>query len=129
MEINYQYTKPKGIQTFLTGKELIQLFPNKTSYKHAYVEVYVTENQITLHYFLRNYAKVINILYYPIVILLNGISNIKNVNRDYRRMFNEKETGAFSSDIIYNKLDVDDSHYSKILHSLVNKNRIQLNDI
>lgn len=38
---------------------------------------------------------IINLLFYPIVVLIEGFANIKSINKNYSEMFNQREKGTF----------------------------------
>lgn len=54
-----------------------------------------------VHYFTPWWAKVVNIILYPILVLICGFGNIKELNKEVSDMFHEKERGKFSGDDRY----------------------------
>jgi hypothetical protein len=127
--MTYTYKKPDGFQTYLTGKELCEFFPARKIYRHAYVELFITNKTIIMHYYARWYIKAFNVIAYPVLLFIVGFSNIKTLNKEFYNMFHQRETGSFSGDEVPNFNNDTKSDYAKVLHYLIKKKRITVDDI
>lgn len=109
----FKYNDPltRGYTKFkLTRKQHNEIFPN---YKVNWVvkcEYYYKDDNILIHRFTSPLAVVVNILLIPVAVLMNGLGNIKEICRDYKRILNQKETGDFSTDFVYK----DNEKFNKI---------------
>lgn len=51
-----------------------------------------------IHFFANNLGIIVTILLFPMLVLINGIGNIKELIDEYSEFFNKKEKGAFTKD-------------------------------
>lgn len=100
----FKYTKDNGYhEATLSNKLQDKLFKyRKSSYKTKYV-YFVNEDigVIQMCAFCPMYLKIIGTLLYPIWLLLYGVGNYKEVNKEISDVWNEKELGKFSGDTIW----------------------------
>jgi hypothetical protein len=105
MKSNYQYRSPLEngyIQVYLSRKDLNKLFPNrKVKWCHSY-EYYYKQDAFRMDRFTSALGKIVNVFLFPFYIIMRGLNAFKRISEEYRRMFNEKKYGAFSSDFVYN---------------------------
>ena len=98
---NYVYKNPLEngyIKPKLTSEEHNTIFK---SYKRTVkYEVYESETVFRIDVYTPVWAKIINILLYPILLLIHRVGNIKELNKEFRDLFNEKEGGHFYSDYV-----------------------------
>ncbi len=101
MEYKYKDRIEDGYKRFyLTKKEHNKLFPKRKVKWIFKYEYYISENRIILDKFTSLRAKIFNVVMFPVVIFLEGFLNFKDIARDYKKMFNEKKYGSFSSDYV-----------------------------
>jgi len=96
----YKYNNPieQGyIKIKLSKEEHKNIFGRSRGHGTKY-EYYENENFFMLHRFIRTWVKVANILMYPVLLLIHGVGNIKELNSDIGNLFNEKQGGHFYSD-------------------------------
>ena len=96
----YTYKNPidQGYERIkLNKKEYENIFRDHESNKHTRKEFYKKDNIYVVHYFTPWWVKILNMILYPILIILHGFSNIKEINREISDMFHEKERGKFYS--------------------------------
>ena len=102
----FKYTKDNGYrEATLSNKLQDKLFKyRKSSYKTKYV-YFVNEDigVIQMCAFCPMYLKIIGTLLYPIWLLLYGVGNYKEVNKEISDVWNEKERGKFSGDTIWKR--------------------------
>ncbi|QWU14232.1 hypothetical protein SAMN04487895_101522 [Paenibacillus sophorae] len=71
----------------------------KKNWKNRY-EYYLNDDRVIMQEFSSKRLITLNILLYPVLVLMAGLSNFKELNRDLKRLFNEKKCGSFSEDWI-----------------------------
>ncbi|OMD76872.1 MULTISPECIES: hypothetical protein [Paenibacillus] len=71
----------------------------KKNWKNRY-EYYLNEDRVIMQEFSSRLLITLNIILYPILVLMAGFSNFKDLNRDLKRLFNEKKYGSFVEDWI-----------------------------
>lgn len=99
---NYIYDNPTDegyIQIKLTTKEHNKIF--RTYKKGIKYEVYESKYCYRRDSFEPLWMSVINIILYPVSLLINGLSNIKELNSEIYSSFNQKQTGHFYSEYTY----------------------------
>ena len=77
-------------------KEIFRSYNKRVKY-----EVYEDKNTFIRERYTPSWVKIINIILYPILLLIHGIGNIKELNEDIQCLFNEKQGGHFIKDYIY----------------------------
>lgn len=113
----YKYESPldKGYKRFyLTTKEHNNFFPNRRKTWVNKFEYYISGSNIELHKFLSFRAICFNLIIFPLVVIIEGLGNFKEICRDYRKMLDEKKYGYFSSDYVSSKAGI----YIKIKDAL-----------
>ncbi len=104
----YEYVDPvsQGYKrVYFTRKEHKKLFPKrKLGVYHKY-EYYVNDSQLTLYSLNSAPCIIINTLLFPLVVLLAGLANFKEIIEEYKRMCYQKTYGAFGVDVIYSHTD------------------------
>lgn len=117
----FEYTKENGYrEATLSGKLQNKLFKyRKSSYKTKYV-YFVNEDigVIEMCAFCPVYLKIIGTLLYPVWLLLYGVSNYKEINKEISDVWNEKERGKFSGDTISKTMNVNSNLYDEVLKNL-----------
>lgn len=117
----FEYTKENGYrEAILSGKLQNKLFKyRKSSYKTKYV-YFVNEDIgiIEMCAFCPVYLKIIGTLLYPVWLLLYGVINYKEINKEISDVWNEKERGKFSGDTISKTMNVNSNLYNEVLKNL-----------
>lgn len=117
----FEYTKENGYrEATLPSKLQGKLFKyRKSSWRKRYVYL-VNEDigVIEMCAFCPVYLKIIGTLLYPVWLLLYGISNYKEINKEISDVWNEKERGKFSGDTISKTTDVNSNLYNEVLKNL-----------
>jgi len=106
---NYIYNNPldQGYKQFyLTKKQHNKLFKHRKIKWHDKYEYYYNDNCILLHKFYNLKAIVLSTILLPIIVLIEGLANIKETMYDYKRLFNQKKIGSFSGDNIWSNTDM-----------------------
>lgn len=119
--MSYQYRDPlkQGYKKFkLTTKQHNELFKYRKKKWYSKYEYYYNENQILLHGFTNKFAIVINTILFPLIVLVNGIGNIKEIIDDFKRLYNEKKYGSFTSDHVWSVTE----KYNQIME-IINKQK------
>jgi len=113
----YKYENPldKGFKKVkFTKKQHNELFPyRKIGFGQKY-EYYLSDKWLELYCFNGIPVIVLNTLLFPILLLLHGLTNIKEVFKEVTSLYNQKETGSFTSDSIPSSSDL----YKKALKIL-----------
>ena len=108
----YKYINPldKGYKQFtLTKKQHNEFFNyRKITWADRY-EYYYNENRIIIHRFVNWKGILCATLTFPVVVLLNGVVNFKSIWKELIDLYNQKESGSFSSDSVHG------ARYEKIM--------------
>ncbi|HCE3428274.1 TPA: hypothetical protein NG603_004451 [Vibrio parahaemolyticus] len=104
MAYTFRYTEENGYKkVHMSKKDHNALFVYrqiKWNCKYEYLL-----NEQTGHFVMLRLAslpaKVLLIVCYPLIVLLNGLANIKEVNKEVRDLFLPKENGSFTADDCY----------------------------
>lgn len=99
---NYEYQdllKEGYIKIKLTPHEQQEIF--RSYNKQSKYEIYENENSFIRDAYEPVWIIIINIVLYPILLLIHGLSNIKEINKDICNLFNQKENGQFVRDCIF----------------------------
>jgi len=106
---NYIYKNPldQGYKQFyLTKKQHNKLFEQrKIKFYHKY-EYYYNDNCILLHKFCNWKGILFNTIILPIIVLMEGLANIKETMYDYKSLCNQKKSGSFTGDDICKGTDM-----------------------
>ena len=99
----YKYVNPidKGYKEFkLTKQQHNEFFQyRKIAWCHKY-EYYYNEHRIIVHRFINWKGILFATLTFPVVVLLNGVANFKEIWKELTDLYNQKETGSFDSDSV-----------------------------
>ncbi|ELX7527357.1 hypothetical protein SKP09_004490 [Vibrio parahaemolyticus] len=101
MGYEFKYTEDNGYRKVSISKkdhnDMFQYRQIKWYYKYEY---YLNEElgHFVMIRLTSAPAKLINVLGYPVMILLHGLANYKEINQYLSDMWNEKERGKFSGD-------------------------------
>lgn len=87
-------------QVYLTKEQHNAIIKRrKKNWKNRY-EYYLNDDRIIVQEFSSKVLIILSVLLYPVSVLFAGLSNFKELNRDMKRLFNEKRCGAFFEDWI-----------------------------
>jgi len=109
----FKYNDPltRGYTKFkLTKKQHNEIFPKRKLNWSSSCEYYYTEDKVLIHRFVSPLAVVVNVLWFPISVVMNGLGEFKEILREYKRLFNQKQTGYFSTEFVYK----DDEKFNKL---------------
>lgn len=99
----YTYKSPthSGFEKFkVKRKEYNKILPNRKKNVFTKIEGYYKEDEILVHYTKTLLGKILITLFLPITIIIHGLGNIKDIAKEYKRLLNQKESGAFVEDFI-----------------------------
>jgi hypothetical protein len=100
-DYKYKYTDPidSGFTKFkLTKKQHNEIFPKrKIKWTNKY-EYYYNERTIILHEFINWKTVLLVTILFPVIILLEGLMNIKESWKDFVKLYKQKESGSFVSE-------------------------------
>jgi hypothetical protein len=102
--MSYKYIDPvsQGYErVYLTKKKHNELFEyRKLRFPYRY-EYYLSDETFIMRKYMNRFGIFLNIILFPIVILLNGFKSIDEMRKEYHQLFHQKETGSFSEDCVY----------------------------
>lgn len=104
MMSKYVYKNPldEGYKKFkLTKKQHNQLFKHRQIMWFDKYEYYINEHGVLLHKFYNWKVIILYTIFFPIVVLLNGIANFKECCTEMKKLYNQKKYGYFISDYIH----------------------------
>lgn len=117
----FKYTKENGYrEATLSNKLQNKLFKyRKSSCKTKYV-YFVNEGigVIEMCSFCPLYLKILGTVLYPVWLLMYGIGNYKEINKEISDVWNEKQLGKFSGDTISKTMNVNSNLYDEVLKNL-----------
>lgn len=122
--MKYQYKNPieNGYtQIYIPKKEWNKLYPYHKLRWSQYNEYYINENSLLVHKFYYTYICYINLLFLPIMLLLVGLANYKEVLNENIKFLNQKKNGTFSSDTLWK------SKFTPELEEFINEYRYKCN--
>lgn len=117
----YKYISPidKGFKQFkLTKKQHNSLFKYRQIRWFDKYEYYYNDSMIELHRFYNWKVVIVSTLFFPVTLFINGIGNIKEIIKELKSMYKQKEIGSFSGDSIWKDSDT----YTKVIE-IINKNK------
>lgn len=98
--MSYQYRNPldDGFTKVPKSKhkEIVHRYKPKIKY-----EVYENETCYLIHQFEPLWVVMVNVLLLPILVIIHGVVNIKEISVDLYRLIFQKKTGRFISEIRY----------------------------
>jgi len=106
MSYEFQYTKENGYQQVqVSKKDHNAMFEYRQIKWYQKYEYYLNEERghFVMICLTSVSAKLVNILGYPVMVLLHGLANYKDINQYLSDMWNEKERGKFSGDDSYRR--------------------------
>lgn len=102
--MNYVYKDPldSGYTQFkLSKKQHNQLFKYR-QIKWCYkCEYYYDKNCIILHIFVNWKGILVTTLSLPVLILIHGLTSIKEIKKEMKELYNQKKYGSFSGDTVW----------------------------
>jgi hypothetical protein len=116
---NYIYKNPleNGYKQFkLTRKQHNELLKRRKFRWTDKYEYFYNNNNILIHEFTNFPTKILMTFIFPIILLLEGIVNIKEITGEYKGLYNQKKYGSFCSDSIPSNTDI----YKNIIN-IINK--------
>ena len=111
--MSYTYVDPidKGYKEIkISKKKHNEFFPKrKITFKSSLYIVYkyyISDYGILIYKFTSKFGIILNLILFPIVVLMGGLENIKEIIIDYKKLLNEKKYGTFVSDHLSSKNDI-----------------------
>ncbi len=120
-ETNYvfKYTEENGYRkATLSSKLQNEIFKyRKKEWNNSYL-YFVNEDKghILMARTIPLWFKLLSTIAYPVILLIYGVANYKDLNKEYGDMWNELKRGKFSADDIYKGRG--DDTYGKLLKNL-----------
>lgn len=97
----------QGYKQFkLTEKQHNKLFPKRQIKWNDKYEYYYNDQGIVLQRYGNWKAVIVVTILFPIYLLLEGLSNYKELIKEYKGMYNQKKYGSFTSDYIWSGTDI-----------------------
>lgn len=96
----YKYKSPteEGYIKFkLTQKEHKDILPNRKITFFTKLDAYYKDTGVTIHYTATSLGKAIQMILFPVSVLLYGVSKLKEIVKDHRDMLFPKKYGSFTS--------------------------------
>ena len=115
--MKYQYENPieNGYtQIYIPRKKWNKLYPYAKLHWSQYNEYYINGNSLLIHKFYYTYICYLNLLFFPIMLLLVGLANYREVWDENIKLLNQKKYGSFSSNTVWK------SKYTPELEELIN---------
>lgn len=110
----YVYENPlsDGYKQFkLSKKQHNEIFQNKQRKWYIKYKYYYDENMIIVHLFQNIPAIIIDTLSFPIVVLFQGIENIKECCEDLKKIYCQKKYGSY----YFFQISKDNNRYDQIM--------------
>lgn len=108
MSYVFKYTEANGFkQVNVSKRDHNQVFKNRRIKWYEKYEYFLNEetDQFVMINLTNLPAKLLSTALYPVALILNGVVNYKELNREIYNMWNQKETGSFSGDASYRRND------------------------
>lgn len=108
MSYVFKYTEANGFkQVYVSRRDHNQMFKNRKIKWHEKYEYFLNQEigQFVMINLTNTPAKLLSTALYPVALILNGVVNYKELNREICRMWNQKETGSFYGDASYSRQD------------------------
>lgn len=109
--MSYKHPLERGFVQFkVPKKDHNEIFEHRQIKWTCRYEYFISENSIEMHKYISLRAKLVNVLLYPLNLILYGLSSFKDVNDDFYKIWFQRKTASYSSDYIsknhnsYNKL-------------------------
>lgn len=101
---NYKYVdlRTKGyVRKTISAKDFMVLIPTRKIKCYQFIECFVKDTDIVIHYRTRLWAKIVATLLFPFTILFHGLGNLGAATGELSRLWFERESGSFSADHIW----------------------------
>lgn len=108
MSYKFKYTKDSGYQQVqMSKKDHNTIFKNRQIRWHQKYEYFLNEERghFVMICLTSLTCKLVSILGYPVMVLLHGLANYKEINQYIIDQWHEKEKGKFISDNAYRNQD------------------------
>ena len=56
------------------------------------------DTEYEIHYMVKTYIKILTTLAFPFLVLMNGLNRTSEISKEIKEMWNQKESGNFTSD-------------------------------
>lgn len=103
-EYKYVYEDPrsKGMtQFYLTRKQHNSLFEyRQMKWYHKY-EYFYNDNIIIMHRYRNMLGIITQVMLFPVVVLAEGFGEFGEIIKEYKKLFNQKKYGSFTSDSVW----------------------------
>lgn len=102
----YTYKCPTeyGYKKFkLTRKQHNEIFSRRKINIFTKCEYFYNEHLIKIHFFTNALGVILSLLFVPVTIVTHGLSSIKDISKEIKDLFNQKERGSYSYDSYNNK--------------------------
>lgn len=112
--MSYEYISPidKGYKRFYLSRRLHnQLFPFHPTHWYRKYEYYWNERRISIHVFTNNWCVALETLCFPLNVLVNGLTNTKEIAETIFKLYRQKKCGSFHSYEIWRDTEV----YPKVM--------------
>lgn len=113
----YVYKNPleQGYKQFkLTKKQHNKLFTKRQIKWNDKYEYYFNDQGVVLQRYGNWKAIIVVTILFPGYLLLEGLSNYKQLVKEYKEMFNQKQYGVFTSDYIWSGTD----NYDEVMKNI-----------
>lgn len=100
---------------FLAKKQHNELFKYDQLHWFTRYEYYISDDRIIVNRFTHPVAIAINLILFPLSLLLHGMVNFKESWTDHKKLLNEKKHGSFLSEIVWARTNT----YKKIAEIVV----------
>lgn len=116
---NYHYVdlRTKGyVRKTISAKDFMVLIPTRKIKPYQFVECFVKDTDIVIHYRTRIWAKILSTLLFPFTILFHGLGNLSAALSELSSLWFERTSGSFSADHIWQTRNPDffDSFVKKL---------------
>lgn len=101
MTYKYECPTKRGYRQVAISRKLhSKLFPKRQMAWNGRCEYFINEDKghLIIHNLTNRFAFSLGIAAFPVIVLLNGLANIKEIISEYSDVIHEKERGKFSSD-------------------------------
>lgn len=120
--MTYKHVKltDRGYKQFkLPRKVHKEIFIHRPLNWHTSYKYYIKDDVIILHKFTSLLGVIVNTLLYPVTLILGGLNNLTEINREYYSMYNQEKTGSFGADACYRKSFKQFEQIEKIIEGTV----------
>jgi len=116
-EYIYKDPRDRGFTRFkLTKKQHNIIFKHRSRTWRNKFEYYYDDKQIIMHQFFNPLLGIVAVVFFPIIVLMTGVLNIKEAFKEVKHGLNQKKYGSFCSDCVWS-----DTEPYKAMMKIVNK--------